>query len=198
MSHNFTPLIIKPIGSPSGLPTPCIGPQDDGVEALIGYREGRGMGPAGGWPGQLMGPRGGEGNCCGQRWRPDEREAINFLLHFVGATKLFSVGSFSETWARWRHLRVWRAAQLFPAAAGWISAIGYISNGYSFNWNSQNSTPFHHLLCLLLRELRCFLWFSFRAFKWNVPLWGKKPKIDRSIKIFIHISLPEGLPAYVW
>lgn len=182
MSHNFTPLIINPIGSPSGLPTPCIGPHDDGVEAFIGYREGRGVGPAGCWPGRLMGPRGVEGSCCGQRWRTDEREVLNVLLHSVRATKLFSVDSLLETWARWRHSRVWRAAQLFPLQSAnrrlteWISAIGYISNGYSINWNNQNSTPFQHLLCLLLRDLRCFLWFSFRAFQRNVPLWEKNSK----------------------
>lgn len=44
-----------------------------------------------------MGTRGVEGSCCGQRWRTDEREVLNALLHSVRAQKLFSVDSLLET-----------------------------------------------------------------------------------------------------
>lgn len=42
--------------------------------------------------------------------------------------------------------------------------------------NCQNSIPFQHLLCLVLRDLHCFLWFSFLALNRNVPLWEKNLK----------------------
>lgn len=41
-----------------------------------------------------MGPRGVEGNWLHHQCRTDEKEVINLLLHFVGATKLVSFGSF--------------------------------------------------------------------------------------------------------